>query len=242
MIQKLILYLCQGHICSEYTPWLINHTKQVTHNQTFDMQEDWTEYSSSFGHAWEPRESHWTLDDLARRHYKQCRSDIFDNRFFDQLLNTPDASGTRCVYFNLQVHQYHNWVQDCKRYFFKHHPFTKLVLCGQAIDLQKMRHPSMRFLKEGIYLKVTRDQLLSDPRIAQAVIGKQINASRSILNRYKELEFDHVFFTHEILENPRYVMKKLGLDVDDNFDDLVEAYKQRNPPDLELDYYIHNNI
>ena len=91
--RKIIIYLCPGHQHSEFVPWLLNHSPDCDHGFTFDLEDGrefdrWTEYTSSYGQGWEPKESHWHLHDDISYDYKQSRHQPnFPSSFFSKYVN-----------------------------------------------------------------------------------------------------------------------------------------------------------
>lgn len=172
-LKKLILYLSPGHQCSEYVPWLINHSPDMTHGQTYDANEFGTLYESSWGTGWEPLESQWTLNnkqlfdtretpDNTKEHriwrklyalYKHNRhaSDSFPDEFFSLFCYLwKEDNGTRCLFFNVSSPlDYEKWLTECREWFEKNHPEITIVLVGHTMNLSELQYPSVYFLKEG---------------------------------------------------------------------------------------------
>ena len=153
--QKIIIYLCPGHQHSEFVPWLLNHSPDCDHGFTFDLEDGrefdrWTEYTSSYGQGWEPKESHWHLHDDISYDYKQSRHQPnFPSSFFSKYVNL--LKGVETLYFNIPVPAYEKWVTDCRQWFLSYSDI-ELVFAGHYMNLNELSHPSLYFIKEGYIL------------------------------------------------------------------------------------------
>lgn len=266
-MKRLIIYISPGHQCSEYIPWLINHSPDVTHGRTYDATVFSTEYSSSWGSGFEPLESQWTLciennpsedKEIAKDKallysmYKKFRlHNEFVGEFFEKYMKYWNDDGNRCLFFNIRSpDDYEEWVSRCRDWFAATHPEVSLLFAGHTMDLLNVQYPSIYFLKEGYVLdehEHTREWTLTSPAshsVIKQLFKQKVLGRFNVLDElYKKLDFDFVFGLSD-LEDRSKLKRCLSriIRLPDNIDELADYYWSRNPIDQEVDTFIKKII
>lgn len=240
--------MCPGHQFSEFVPWLINNSSNMTHGQTFDNL--WTDYTSSYGEGWEPIESHWTIaNNRLRGTYKKVARIMqpdFPSKWFELYMKTLTADDVRCVYVNNSSQNIPLWTQQCRAWFTEHYPDCKLEFAGHKLDLLNLPNPSLYFIKEGYILddKSEAGSIdLSAPNLDHQFVSK-INAKHEgrgskLQEAYDLAEFEYVTDTNTIVDK-QSLFEHIAKIVTppNNYDDLVNDYWSRNQPNSKLDDYL----
>ncbi len=243
-----------GHQHSEFVPWLLNHSPDCTHGYSFDSEDGrefdrWTEYSSSYGQGWEPKESHWHLDDSITYLYKQSRHQPkFPVDFFEQY--TSFLTGTEILYFNIPVSSYIEWVKTCREWFATHHHDVTLLFAGHTMNIYAMKNPSRFFIKEGYIIDkefVTRENF-TIPRDNTVPELKQrrptdFQPDRTKTKHYNKIQWlrlkDYVKTKHDSrCDNLMKVYNEAGFDIINSINDIINdptilKYTVRLPKNID---------
>ena len=256
--KRIIFYISPGHQCSEFVPWLINNSPEVTHESQWRYPQDWTRYESSWGVGYEPMESQWIMTGhnygltekdeklrSLRMRYKKLRQEChtFDPEWMSNYLEFIDQ-GTVCLFFNIDnpMH-YEEWVTVCREWFSENRPEYKIEFYGHVMNLKNVLYPSLYFLKEGYIFDekgITRDKYVTDVtvqrRVQDILEHKVIGRCAELMNTYIKLNFNYVFQLRYIEDRElckRYLNSVITLP--ENFDDLYDFYYKFNPIDSKVD-------
>lgn len=250
-MKKLIIYISPGHQCTEFVPWLINNSPDMSHTQSWNFPDDWTEYTSSWGEGWEPMDSQWTFDndDPLRLEYKQVRaSATFNPEFMKKY--AEQGTGTHCIFFNVSnPKDYKKWTDQCREWFNTNSPDTELVFAGHTMDLSEIKKPSLYFIKEGYILdeisEMARDRILAGhTSVLGPYLQRKITARyNDLLAIYKECNFDYIFELTDIedIDKCRELVYSI-VTLPELFDCLHTQYFEHNQIDPEVESIIKEKI
>ncbi len=257
---RLIIYTCPGHQFSEFVPWLINNSPDVTHGQQWNENSIWTPYESSFGEGWEPAESQWTIaDDMLRGTYKKVARDMkstFPENWFRLFMQKCVDTDVRCIFVNNAPQNIPTWTAQCRLWFAENHPTVDVEFAGHTLDLRGLANPSLYFIKEGyifdddgyVYddhneegavLDYIAKNLTGAPNIKARIKNKHAGRQTELLKMYKYSKFEYVTDTNTIVDNQcLYEHIAEIITPPNNYDDLVADYWSRNKPNDRLDDYL----